>query len=83
MVRKGTANEDPGDYYEALRPYGITKREAQVARLLSWHHTYAEIAEVVNRSESEVKRRARNLRMKLGANNKRELGNRVRRATRP
>ena len=76
--RQGRADDNPEDVRRALKPFGVTEREAQVAWLLSWQHTDKEIADVLGISPSTAQKHVVSIRRKLGADDRRVAGSRIR-----
>ena len=85
MLRsKGRPNDDIRDYVEALAPapYEVTEREAEVARLLTWHFSSPQIAEELGISISTAKAHVGQLLLKFRCEDRGMVAGEVRRIVR-
>lgn len=82
-VRRSPAEDDDlGLYSRSLGIHGVTRRQAEVARLLSWHHTNVEMAELLGISVSAVKAHLERIFHKLRVGDRRAASVKVRRIVR-
>ena len=84
MLQWGFSNDDVRDYVEALTPapYEVTQREAEVARLVSWHFENPEVAEHLRISINTAKAHVGRLLLKLQCESRGVLAGEVRRIVR-
>jgi DNA-binding CsgD family transcriptional regulator len=79
---KGRPNDDARDYIEALGLFKVSEREAEVARLLTWHFKNRAIAEHLGNSVNTVKTHVCHLLTKLQCADRGEAAGEARRIVR-